>query len=82
MPYTILVKKGCPWSSKALILLKKRDIPFVKIETSLHNGASMYDTGYTKLKKMYKTQTFPKIFDDSNKVIGGYSDLVNHLKKQ
>ena len=77
--YTLVTKKGCPWSKKAKSLLKKQNIEFVEIQVHQNNTHSE-TWGYQHIKKSFKSQTFPVIYNTQGKKIGGYSDLKNKFK--
>ena len=78
--YTLVTKKGCPWSAKAKKRLKKLDIHFVEIQIH-QNDMSKSTWGYEKVKKCFKSETFPIIYDAEGKKIGGYNDLVKYKQK-
>ncbi|WP_320674525.1 PCC domain-containing protein [Prochlorococcus sp. MIT 1341] len=64
----IAVIAGCPWSARALRLLRPLGIPF-SIETIEEQ------VDFEKLRQITKSETFPQIFIDDN-FIGGYEALV------
>lgn len=79
--YTLVTKHGCPWSNKARVLLKKKKIPFVEIK-AYQNNMSKGTWGYIKLKKSFKTDTFPIVYDQQGKRLGGYESLVIKLRSR
>lgn len=74
--YTLVTKKGCKWSKKAKAWLKNKNIKFIEIQ--VHQNDMSKDTwGYKKIKTCFKSETFPIIYDDNGKKIGGYKDLMS-----
>lgn len=68
-------KNGCSYCTAAMTLLKQKNIQFLE---------KKLDINFTKeqLLEMYPTaKTFPVIVVDGYN-IGGYSNLVEHLKSQ
>ncbi len=64
----IAVIPGCPWSNRAIRLLKSLDIP--------HNIKMIdNDSSFNNLKEKSGLNTFPQIFIDG-KLLGGYDALV------
>ena len=80
--YTIVTKKKCKWSTKAKNLLKRKKVPYVCIEISKNGNVTEDIWGYQTLKKRYNLKTFPLIFDENGKRIGGYTDLQKHFKSR
>ena len=79
--YTIITKKKCGWSKKARSLLRKHKKPFVCIDVSKYGNVNEKNWGYQTLKKKYKITTFPLIFDENGKRIGGYTELAMRFRK-
>ena len=74
MKATIWSKYHCPYCDQAKALLKNRGIPFEEKKIG---------DGYTReelLEAMPTARTVPQIFLD-DKLIGGFQELNEHLKK-
>tara|TARA_Y100000389_G_C17369492_1_gene468201 strand:+ start:700 stop:960 length:261 start_codon:yes stop_codon:yes gene_type:complete len=78
--YTLVIKQGCPWCKKARTLMTKHNIPFIEVKVSLHHGADTSTWGYDFVKKRFKSDTFPIIYDTAGRKVGGYTELKEHLK--
>ncbi|WP_320664412.1 PCC domain-containing protein [Prochlorococcus sp. MIT 1223] len=64
----VYILEGCPWSKRAVRLLKMLDIP--------HNIITLKDDDeFEKLNKRSHSTTFPQIFIDGS-FVGGYDELV------
>ena len=73
--WKIVSKVGCPWCDKAKELLKSKNIDFEVEEVTDRNKVEVI----SKLN-IGNHKTFPIIFY-KDQFIGGYSDLLNFLKK-
>ena len=74
MKATIWSKYNCPYCDQAKALLKHKGIPFEEKKIG---------DGYTKeelLEAVPTASTVPQIFLD-DKLIGGFTELNEHLKK-
>jgi glutaredoxin len=74
MKATIWSKYNCPYCDQAKALLKNKGIPFEEKKIG---------DGYTKeelLEAIPTARTVPQIFLD-DKLIGGFTELNEHLKK-
>lgn len=73
--YTVYSKHDCPWCDKAKAVLENLQIPYEE---------KLFGVDFTKeeLVSMLGADmkpTVPQIFDEDVR-IGGYEDLVKHLK--
>lgn len=69
--YMIHCKPGCPWCEKAKDLLSEHKIEYeVKTYTTPAEIALFKSNGY---------KTFPQVFDDAGKHIGGFEALSERL---
>ncbi len=64
----IAVLPNCPWSARALRMLRSSDIPY--FAKTVDN-----DDIYQSFVKRSQSSTFPQVFIDGN-FVGGYEDLV------
>ena len=64
----IAVMPGCPWSARALRLLRPLDIPF-----AIENVDS--ESSFNEIVKASQSSTFPQVFLD-DQFVGGYESLV------
>lgn len=64
----IAVLPGCPWSARALRMLRTLDLPH-KV-TTVND-----DSGFMQIKTRSEMTTFPQVFIDG-KVVGGYDELA------
>ena len=74
MKATLWSKYNCPYCDQAKALLKNKGIPFEEKKIG---------DGYTKeepLEAVPNARTVPQIFLD-DKLIGGFTELNEHLKK-
>lgn len=78
--FTLVTKHNCPWSNRARLLLKKQKQDFVEIKIS-QNNQSKNTYGYMKLKKCFRHESFPIIFDKNGKKIGGYEALKSYYTR-
>ena len=78
--FTLVSKHNCPWSKKAKLLLKKQKQEFIEIKIS-QNNQSTNTYGYVQLKKCFRQETFPIIFDKNGKKIGGYEALKKYYMR-
>ena len=67
-PIEIFILRDCPWSSRAIRMLRTLQIPH---EITVVKN----DNDFNSLHRRSKYSTFPQIFID-NKFIGGYSELA------
>lgn len=78
--YTIYSKPSCSYCLQAKQLLETKQLPFVYKELGTH-----YDL-YELMTLVPNAKSFPQIFvvdKNGNKdLVGGYSELVEHLKQQ
>lgn len=83
MMFTIYYRKGCPFSEKALVLLKKHKITCKKYEVDEYGGK---DIVFQQLKernilsKNSKHNTVPLIFGYAGEYLGGCDNLEKFLK--
>ena len=78
MRYIIFMKNDCPYCVDAIELLKSKDLNYNSI---VFNEGQ--DSILSEVKDAYQWKTVPIIVsreDDNIKLIGGYTDLVEHLK--
>ena len=64
----IAVLPGCPWSARALRMLRTLDLPH-KV-TTVND-----DSGFMQIKTRSEMTTFPQVFIDGT-VVGGYDELA------
>ena len=64
----VAIVPGCPWSQKAIRILRSLSIPFVIKEIN-------DDNKFKQIVNKSGVTIFPQIFID-NKLIGGYSELI------
>jgi glutaredoxin len=74
MKATIWSKYNCPYCDQAKALLKNKGIPFE--EKKIGDGYSKEEL----LEAIPTARTVPQIFLD-DKLIGGFTELNEHLKK-
>ena len=74
MKATIWSKYNCPYCDQAKALLKNKGIPFE--EKKIGDGYSKEEL----LEAVPTARTVPQIFLD-DKLIGGFTELNEHLKK-
>tara|TARA_Y100000389_G_scaffold94059_1_gene90702 strand:+ start:731 stop:976 length:246 start_codon:yes stop_codon:yes gene_type:complete len=77
----IVYKQGCPYSRMALKEIKKRKIKFIKMTITENKELKNRNEMYNKIKKMTGHKTFPVIYKNNGKKIGGYSELMKYLSK-
>lgn len=80
MNYILFVKRDCPFCVQAEELLNERDLSF-----SLVNFKEDQDDVLQQIKNAYGWKTVPMVFarsDDSIKLVGGYTDLVDFLTNE
>ena len=76
----IVTKHKCPYSLLAIKELNKRKIKYIKMEVSDHsNGEAV--RSYNRIKQMTGHKTFPVIFLENGRKIGGYTELIKFLRK-
>ncbi len=80
--YTLLVKSGCPYCVKAIELLQEKELPFRVINyVPMDDGRG--ENLLSAMKSMFGHSTVPIVIreeEDKNfKLVGGYTDLVEHL---
>ena len=80
--YTLLVKSGCPFCVKAIKLLQEKELPFRVINyVPMDDGRG--ENLLSAMKGMFGHPTVPIVIkeeEDKNfKLVGGYTDLVEHL---
>ena len=71
--YKIYSKAGCIFCDAAMELLEKEKIEYEEIKDTEDEHAQ-------KLLKERKIRTFPQIFDDKGKHIGGFHDLRSRIE--
>jgi glutaredoxin len=75
--YHLYVKSSCPFCNDAFKLLDKHQLQYTA------NIMDHNDELLTEVKERYDWKTIPIIFEISGlkgkQLIGGYTDLVNHL---
>ena len=74
--WTIYSLRGCPYCDMAKEELNKRNISHDYKEFASLDDNEKSDV----MKKLNGFQTYPRIFDDKGKFIGGYQDMLTHLK--
>ena len=72
--YTIISREQCNFCDLAKAMMANKGIGYV--EYNVHSTSSKWVL--TLLKKTNLT-TVPQIFDESGKLIGGYTELKEHL---
>lgn len=72
IPYTVYYMEGCPYSEGAVELLMSNGINYSKIIRAKAQLKSQFG----------EKATFPRIFDDHGKLVGGYDDLSKMLNKR
>ena len=72
--YTIISREQCNFCDLAKVMMSKKGISYV--EYNVHSTSSKQVL--TLLKKTNLT-TVPQVFDESGKLIGGYTELKEHL---
>ena len=72
--YTIISREQCNFCDLAKVMMANKGIGYV--EYNVHSTSSKWVL--TLLKKTNLT-TVPQIFDESGKLIGGYTELKEHL---
>ncbi|MAO21568.1 MAG: glutaredoxin [Phycisphaerae bacterium] len=72
--YTIISREQCNFCDLAKVMMSKKGISYV--EYNVHSTSSKWVL--TLLKKTNLT-TVPQVFDESGKLIGGYTELKEHL---
>ena len=72
--YTIISREQCNFCDLAKAMMSNKGIGYV--EYNVHSTSSKWVL--TLLKKTNLT-TVPQIFDESGKLIGGYTELKEHL---
>ena len=73
--YTIYSKPNCSYCLQAKQLLEMEQLPFEYKNLGTHYSLDELMTLAPNAK------SFPQVFKDGNR-IGGFSDLVEHLKQQ
>ena len=73
--YTILGADYCPWCNKARQILEFKKIPFKYLDIN----REIYYKEFL-IPGVMQHKTIPKIIYN-NKFIGGFDDLLKHLKK-
>lgn len=69
--YIIHSKPGCPWCDRAKELLRKHNIEYKEQGYKTPAEVALFKSnGY---------KTFPQVFDDNGKHIGGFEALQEHL---
>lgn len=71
MPYELFVKRPDIQSERIMAALLDRGVPFVEIQLSEHD-AEVFES--------VTGRTLPFVMRN-NRVIGGFADLVNHLRR-
>lgn len=74
--WTIYSLRGCPYCDMAREELEKRNISHDYKEFALLDGEKRSEIE----KKLNGFMTYPRVFDDKGKFIGGYRDMLTHLK--
>ena len=84
--YILFIKSGCPYCDKAMDLLQRRELPFKVINFVCKPETAASITGenlLSGLKAAFSHSTVPMILkeeeDSCFKLIGGYTQLVEHL---
>ncbi len=72
--YVVITREQCNFCDLAKAMLKNKNLGYV--EYNVHSTSSKWVL--TLLKKTNLT-TVPQIFDGSGKLIGGYTELKEHL---
>lgn len=72
--YTIISRDQCNFCDLAKVMMGNKGVDYV--EYNVHSTSSKWVL--TLLKKSNLT-TVPQIFDGSGKLIGGYTELKEHL---
>ena len=75
--YTIITREQCNFCDAAKAILKGKGFPYT--EYNVHSPSSKW---VLTLLKLTTLTTVPQIFDDAGKHIGGYTELVEHLKEK
>ena len=76
--YTIISKSECSWCMKAKELLDANGLIYEDIPIP---GKMTREEFYSQIVAKYKCDaTVPQIFDPNLEYIGGYHDLVEHIK--
>jgi len=78
MRYIIFMKDDCPYCVDAIELLKSKGLSYKSIVFSEEQ-----DNILSEVKDAYQWKTVPIIVSrdaDNTKLIGGYTDLAEHLK--
>ena len=78
MRYIIFMKDDCPYCVDAIELLKSKGLSYNSIVFNKDQ-----DNILSEVKDAYHWQTVPIVVSrdaDNIKLIGGYTDLVEHLK--
>jgi glutaredoxin len=81
--FTIYTKSGCPNCVKAKALLKDKSLSFLIVDCDeyiLENKAEFLK--FIEKIALTKWKIFPIIFDDTNKLVGGFEELKEHLDKK
>ena len=73
--YTIYSKPSCGYCTKAKDLLTMEQLPFEYKQLGTHYNLDEF------MELFPDARTFPMIVKDGE-VVGGYNDLVEHLKQQ
>ena len=73
---TIYGKSNCPYCKKAIKYCEVYDLPYEYID--IEKKESWFKE---YLKNVSKMTTVPIIYENKDKLIGGYNELVNYYKE-
>lgn len=80
--YTIYSKSGCPNCVKVKEMLTKEKIAFKVVDCDTYILDCKEELlGFIKTKADCDWNTFPMVFDDNCKFIGGYKDTIVHIER-
>ena len=82
--FTVYIKAHCPYSQKAMRLLKENKIKFEKHDVYKFGDTSDVIAGLKQNKfipKASKHKTVPIVFGEAGEFIGGCSELEKFLSK-
>lgn len=82
--FTLYIKEHCPYSQKAMRLLKENKIQFQKYDVYNFGDTNNVITDLKQNKlipKASKHKTVPIVFGEAGEFIGGCSDLEKFLSK-
>lgn len=68
----------CPYSKRAINLLKSKNIQYLFVDVNIHNLKKIHLKKLNNSKKLTLHNTFPFIFHHQT-FIGGYDDLKIYL---